>query len=329
MLSAERNLWQKGRWQPFNGPKRQNCLLMTFITNPRRDASPTIAGFVFQVNVTILRWLDLREGEHLELERGEDIDTVQNDPDDGIAAETRLLEQIKVRSEKSLTLRSEEALEALSNFCSHRAANPTWNLKFRYITTANSGVEQGWGRTDSGIETWTALQRGRYDDSTRCEAIAALRTFLRSLVRPEKVSTETWQSLEQVLASDDDTQLTDIIFAFEWGVGSGDYSQIEKQIVAALGRNGHGMTADDANEVYEHLFAFVFRLLFQPSQKLLSRTHLTAELQAPSVTQADRAILKLGRNELEQMTAPIVAVETTMAHQVNEVTAIKQTEGLI
>jgi hypothetical protein len=130
-----------------------------FVTNPRRDASPTITGFVFQVNVTILRWLELQENEHLELECGEDIDTVQNRRDSGNAAEMRLLEQIKTRSGRSLTLKSEEALFAISNFCSHRAANPTSKLAFRYITTARSGVEQGWDRPDSGIETWMALRR--------------------------------------------------------------------------------------------------------------------------------------------------------------------------
>src|SRR6266404_536295 len=180
---------------------------MTFITNPRRDASPTIAGFVFQVNLTILRWLELREGEHLELECGEDVDTVQTATDGDTAAETRLLEQIKARSGRSLTLRREEALEGLSNFCSHRAANPTLSLKFRYITTANSGIEQGWGRPESGIETWTALRRGRYDDSTQHEAIAALRTLLKSCARPKKVSVDAWQALQQVLESDD-TNLT-------------------------------------------------------------------------------------------------------------------------
>ena len=302
---------------------------MTFITNLRRDASPTIAGFVFQVNVTILRWLGLQEGEHLELECGEDVDTVQNASDGGIAAKTRLLEQIKVRSGRSLTLRSEEALEALSNFCSHRAANPTWNLKFRYITTANSGVEHDWGRSDSGIETWAALQRGRYDDASRCEAIAALRTLLRSCVRPDKVSAEVWHALKQVLASDDDTQLTEFIFAFEWGIGSGDYSQIENQIMATLDRNGRGMTPDDASQVYEHLFAFVFRLLCQPGQKLLTINLLTTELQRPSVTQADRAVLQLIRNELDQMTLRIGAVEASMVHQASEVIALKKTVGLI
>src|SRR5262249_36306916 len=150
------------------------------------------------------------EDEYLELERGEDIDIVQ-DGDAGAFVEICLLEQIKVRTGRSLTLRSEEALEALSNFCSHRAANPTWNLKFRYITTANSGVEHAWDRPDSGIETWTGLQRGRYDDATRSESISAIRSFLRSCGRLERVFAEVWEALQQVLASDDDAQLGEII----------------------------------------------------------------------------------------------------------------------
>src|SRR5260370_16672758 len=104
MLSAERNLWQKGRWQPFNGPKRQNCILMTFITNPRRDASPTIAGFVFQVNVTIHRWLELQAGEHLWIECGEEVATVQNSSPGGTPPRTRLPEHPTSRSPKTLPL---------------------------------------------------------------------------------------------------------------------------------------------------------------------------------------------------------------------------------
>ena len=295
------------------------------MTNPRRDASPTIAGFVFQVSLTILRWIELRDDEHLELECGEDIDTVQTGTG-SIAVEKRLLEQIKVRSGRTLTLRSEEALQALSNFCGHRVANPTGNLKFRYITTANSGLEQGWNRTDSGIETWTALQRGRYDDATRKEAIATLRTFLKSCAPPEKVSAEPWQALQQVLVSDDDTQLSEIILAFEWGTGSGDYAQIEKQILAAL---THAKMPDEASQSYEHLFAFVFRLLCHPGQKLLTRNQLATELQTPALTQSDRALLELIRSELEQITVRVVAVENAMALQVDEVSALKQTVGLI
>jgi hypothetical protein len=294
---------------------------MTFATNPRRDASPTIAGFVFQVNLTLLRWIELADNEHLELERGEDIDTVKENSG-GLSAQERLLEQIKTRSTRSVTLRSEEALEALANFCYHRTSNPQWSLEFRYVTTAASGMEQGWDRTDSGIETWAAIQRGQYDDKNRAEAIAALRTFLRTCTRPEKASPDAWHALEQILTSRDEGQLSEIILAFEWGVGSGDYAQIEKQIVAGL---AHSMTSEEPVETYEHLFAFAFRLLCQSGQKLLTKNQLQTELQTPSVTKADRAIAELVRRELQQMAVRVGAMETVMAHQAEEVAALQQT----
>jgi len=87
---------------------------MAFVAIAGRDSYPTIAGFVFQVNVTLLRWLELREREHLELECGEDIDTVQSGLGGDTATEARLLEQIKARSTRSVTLKSKEALQALA-----------------------------------------------------------------------------------------------------------------------------------------------------------------------------------------------------------------------
>jgi hypothetical protein len=78
---------------------------MSFVANPSRDAGPTIAGFVFQVNTSILRWLDLAPSQHLELEHGEDIDTVDSATDEGDGIERRLLEQLKIRSDHSVTLR--------------------------------------------------------------------------------------------------------------------------------------------------------------------------------------------------------------------------------
>jgi len=252
---------------------------------------------------------------------------VQGGPNGGTSAETRLLEQVKARSARSVTLRSEEALEALSNFCSHRRANPTWNLRFRYITTANSGVEQGWDRPESGIETWSGLRRGRYDDTARQEAIQALRIFLKSCARPQKVSVDTWQALQQVLSSEDDSRLAEIILAFEWGVGYGDYSQIENDILTALTHNGQVMAAEEKKNVYEHLLAFVFRLLCQPGAKHLTTSQLKTELR--TATPADLAILQLVRDELGEMSMRLASVEATVAHQEHDVAALRQTVGLI
>lgn len=88
----------------------------------------------------MLRWLDLHEGEELHLEAGEDIDTVRRDLEKGIYREDRTLEQIK-RRQGPVTLRSPSGLEALSNFNTHRLANPDIELRFRYVTTASATVE--------------------------------------------------------------------------------------------------------------------------------------------------------------------------------------------
>src|SRR5215213_5891391 len=84
-----------------------------------RDAFSTIRGFVYQVDLTILRWLSLQEGQHLELERGEDIDLVGQALAANDSAEAwRVLEQVKHR-ERNLTLREPAAIEALVNAVEH------------------------------------------------------------------------------------------------------------------------------------------------------------------------------------------------------------------
>ena len=114
--------------------------LPAFIANPNRDASDTIAGFVYQVDVTLLRWLNLQSDEVLELERGEDIDIIQKWLDGG---DLRTLEQVKRRS-SSVTLRSADALAAIANFCEHKANNPSARLRFRFLTTGRTGKEKKW-----------------------------------------------------------------------------------------------------------------------------------------------------------------------------------------
>jgi hypothetical protein len=82
------------------------------IANKRRDATVTIRGYVYQVDVTLLRWMALRPDEALELEAGEDIDKIQKALTDDSEMQ-RLFEGVKHREER-LTLRSPEALPAIA-----------------------------------------------------------------------------------------------------------------------------------------------------------------------------------------------------------------------
>jgi hypothetical protein len=106
------------------------------------------------------------------LEHGEDIDTVQDGSVEGAEAEKRLLEQLKVRDTRALTLRSPDALQSVANYCRHRQNNLEVDLQFRYITTAEISVEVGWSRAESAVDTWIALRRGAFGESERNEAVA-------------------------------------------------------------------------------------------------------------------------------------------------------------
>src|ERR1017187_10027101 len=110
-------------------PKPEDLFNQPFvISRQRRDATVVIRGFVYQVNTTILKWIELEPDQWLELEAGEDIDALQK----AVANQDqfdRLFEAVKCR-ERNLTLRSPEALSALACFQEHRQSNPSLRLGF-------------------------------------------------------------------------------------------------------------------------------------------------------------------------------------------------------
>ena len=88
--------------QPYEHDNGEMPHISAVFTAPRdRDAWSTIRGFVYQADLTIKRWLDLDADQELQLECGEDIDTVTNYIQSGDAL--RLLEQVKHR-ETNVTL---------------------------------------------------------------------------------------------------------------------------------------------------------------------------------------------------------------------------------
>src|SRR5260370_34855484 len=81
-----------------------------FHTPRNRDAWPTIQGYVYQVELSIVRWLDLLPGEELELECGEDIDKISETITADGEEQDRLLEQVKHLGSVSVTFRSSQVL---------------------------------------------------------------------------------------------------------------------------------------------------------------------------------------------------------------------------
>jgi hypothetical protein len=269
-----------------------------------RDAHATFAGFVFQVNVTILHWLKLLPGQHLELEAGEDIDLIQEAAALGLNDLSRL-QQVKQLRKKRLTLRSEDALEAIANFCEHRQSKPGQQQEFRFLTTTQARREQKWTGAGNGIETWEKVRAGHLRDEGRTTAIIAIKDFLVTCVPrvPKNIRTP----FEEVVRGDYE-QFAAMVDSFEWALGTGDHKDYEEKIVVALGQGEAKRTRENARRLYHDLFAFVFRLLTEPGPKVLTRELLAGEIKVTNAELIATARLRewidkvdaiLERHELE------------------------------
>jgi hypothetical protein len=241
----------------------------------KRDAHATFAGFVFQVNVTILRWLDLQSGQHLALEAGEDIDLIQAAAAKGLEG-AQLLEQVKQLRGKRLTLRSADALEAIANFCQHRSSRPEEKLAFRFLTTTSPSKERQWNGRDNGIVTWEKVRNGKILGDARKSAIREIKAFLKNCFA--RVPKAVRKPFVEAVSSDDD-QFAEVVDTFEWAMGSGDHKAIQAEILQALEKSHLSQRQGGASRVYRDLFAFVFHLLTEPGPKKLTQELLSSEIR--------------------------------------------------
>ena len=241
----------------------------------KRDAHATFAGFVFQVNVTILRWLHLQPGQHLELEAGEDIDLIQAAAAKGLEG-AHLLEQVKQLRGKRLTLRSTDALEAIANFCQHRSARPGEKLAFRFLSTTSPSKERQWNGRDNGIVTWEKVRNGKILGNARKSAISEIKAFLKSCTA--KVPKAVRKPFVEVVSGDDD-QFAEVVDNFEWSMRSGDHKEIQAEILQSLDRSHLSQSQGGSTRVYRDLFAFVFHLLSEPDPKTLTQELLSSEIR--------------------------------------------------
>jgi hypothetical protein len=272
------------------GPSSEQSFI---VSRGRRDATVVIRGYVYQVNTTLLRWIDLPAGHRLELEAGEDIDIVRNalvngEPD-------RIFEAVKHR-ERNLTLRSPEALAAVATFHEHRRANRSLNLTFRYVTNSAVGTEDP-PITDlgtPGIHIWERIRTDIVAGKQKRSLISAIRTFLAQCSCPSDLADSTWNEFGRYIKKATIPEINRFIAAFEWGIGQDSPDDLEGRIRYELVNRGRVKSADDAEIAFQHLFHFVFALLSQRSDKVL-----TAELLSEQLEKLDQA--ESGRNILSRL----------------------------
>lgn len=146
-----------------------------FVTERDRDAWAVIRGYVYQVDLTITRWLELQSGQILELERGEDIDLIGQSLATALDPDKRLLEQIKHRMQP-VSLRTASVIIALACAVEHRNANPELNLEFRYTTNAQITTERVSLINPSGaaLTMWEEIRQGHLSATIQIQYLSQI-----------------------------------------------------------------------------------------------------------------------------------------------------------
>lgn len=261
-----------------------------------RDAWNTIRGYVYQVDLTIKRWLDLQPGQILELERGEDIDIVDlvsHSPTATPEEQSRLSEQVKHRDNSSITLGASEAVTAIAHFIENRRTNP--GLRFLYTTNASVGREQKspMSKEIKAIDAWEQIRQGSLHGTEQNEAVQGIRTILLEKVeKPSKLNEGTWKIFRNFITNpNNDDELLELIRRFEWNTKAPEAQSLGTILERLLIERQHATDNIQAQEQYQKLFVYVFKRLCKREIKRLTVEERERLLSQPTLSETDHQLL--------------------------------------
>jgi hypothetical protein len=306
-------------------------MTIPFVHNPQRDAWKAIRGFYYQVELTVIRWLDLQADTILYCECGEDIDHVKQLLDADDAAPARLLEQIKTR--EKITLRNREALTALARFHEAVVKNPSLPILYRFSTTATPGREQGiqFPRNLSGIAAWNSVREGAFKADEVQKLVVALKHLVASASRPKDFPEEMFLQFQNYIASAEPGALIDdFIRRYEWATDLPDPPRLREEIESRLLRQSRAHRQEEAKQLADVLIVHVVELLTKKGEKRLTVEELERLLRERSITEVDRRILTRLLSFVEQAEAYLPSLTSqveSISQKLTPIPAIEQMLG--
>lgn len=246
-----------------------------FKTDPKRDATDSIRGYVYQAYQSVLAWMQLKENEILVLEGAEDFDVHC-----GSSVTTTQVKDVS----GNLTLRTQAVVDSLNNFWTHREKNPGYDIVLRFLTTAEAGQEQNSPFTSGqkGLDLWQSAESDDID-------IKPLRTFLLTLgLNP---------SLARFINTSTDDELREtLIRRIKWDMGNRQIGALQYVIEDKLKIHGLKLRINSyySCQVLNHLIKKIVDLLSTKGTKALRFSDFLSCFD-------DATAVSIPRGELEAM----------------------------
>jgi len=265
----------------------------SFVPLRNRDAWSTIRGYVYQVDLTIQRWLDLEPNQILELERGEDIDIIGRALLADSEEQKRLLEQVK-HIETSLTLKTAGAVAAIANFVEHCQTNPTANLIFQFTTNTKIGIEQESPIPNrvAAIKIWEEIRSGELEERKLDESLEGIREILKNVNKPLGLPDNTWHKFSNFIDTSTNEEFIAFIRKFEWRTEAPEAQSIKLSLQLQLLDRNYAIDNLQAKEQYQRLFLYVFNRLCERGRKQLTLEERSIQLSLPSLSSNDHKTLE-------------------------------------
>lgn len=249
----------------------------SFKTDPKRDATDSIRGYVYQAYQSVLAWMQLKENEMLVLEGSEDFDIHS-----GSSVATTQIKDVF----GNLTLRTQAVIDSLNNYWSCHERNQDFDIVLRFLTTAEAGQEQGspFGPGQKGLEYWQSAESEHID-------IGPLRAFLLILkLNPNLASF--------IKTATDDELREKLIRCIKWDMGNRPREALQYIIEEKL--KIHGLKL----HINSHYSCQALPQLLKKVADLLS-TKGTKELRFGDFLSCfdDATTLSIPRGKMEAMTS--------------------------
>lgn len=200
-----------------------------------------------------------------------------------------MLEQIKHR-EDNVSLRSNELLNALSNFYEAYINNPSLTLKFRYTTNSKPAEERNivWpGNIKTGIE---ACQFIAMNNSGRDDINEIVRLIKKIYIEDKKDNTKI-ENFKQFINKANYDEVISFLKKVEWSVEYPECDTLNKIIEDKLVENVLA-PEQKAKIVADRLKVTVMERLSQPGDKILNKIELFAIVDDPDLSESEKSILQ-------------------------------------
>lgn len=226
---------------------------LTLKADPKRQATDSLRGYVYQVWHSVHAWLELSDKEIIFLEGAEDFDIV--DHEKGTAVQVK-------DTAANITLRTPAVINAIAHFWQLRNAHQDRAIRFKFLTRSQIGIEkeQPFGSGIAGLNLWNL-------SSIELGAVEKLRDFL---LKDERLPVDLQNFLSN---SDSETILKQVILPITWETGSSDASYVEQAIERKLIVHGdrYRVPASRSATVVNRLLKEALNIATEKSQRFLDR----------------------------------------------------------